>query len=90
MENLNIKYAIDFINKMGYRWDGEILNNEKPSTIYNFFCPQTVKLNGEVKGLILYDEQDDSPECIIYKIVKGIFIIEKNLTDEWVKYLNNV
>lgn len=95
MEKLNIKYAIEFINKMGYKWDGKV-GKTKPETIYHFDCPQIVKLNGEEKGLILYNPVDDSPECIIYWFEKHSncynFVTEKNLTNEWTEYLkeNNV
>ena len=87
MENLDIKYAIEFINKMGYSWNGKILNRENPTTIYNFYSPQKVELNGEIKGLILYNEQDNSPECIIYNIIDNIFVSEKDLTKEWIDFL---
>ena len=87
MENLEIKYALDFLKSMGYKWNGEILNKDKPSTIYNFDSPQIVKLNGEEKGLILYNELDESPECIIYQIVNGVFVTEKDLTKEWADFL---
>ena len=90
MENLDIKYAIDFINKMGYSWDGK-LGDKIPETIYSFDCPQIVKLNGKQKGLILYNPVDNSPECIIYWFERHggccNFVTEKNLTKEWIEYL---
>ena len=93
MENLNIKYAIEFINKMGYTWDGKV-GDDIPETIYDFDCPQIVKLNGEEKGLILYNEQDNQPECIIYWFEKHggcyNFVTERNLTNEWKKYLKRI
>ena len=87
MENLNIKYAIEFMNKMGYNWDGGIVNEENPTNIYKFFSPQKVELNGEVNGLILYNELDNSPECIIYDIVNNIFVTEVDSTKEWAEFL---
>lgn len=92
MENLNIKYAIDFINKMGYTWDGKIVVNDTIlESISSFDIPQIVKLNGEEKGLILYNPVDDSPECIIYWFEKHgncyNFVTEKNLTNEWAEFL---
>lgn len=90
MENLSIKHAIDFINKMGYNWNGEVLEANKQLTIYNFFCPQKVELNGEVKGLILYNEQDNTPECRIYSIVNNVFVTEKDLTKEWLEFLKEI
>lgn len=80
---------------MGYRWNGKVGKNV-PKTIYHFDCPQIVKLNGEEKGLILYNPVDDSPECIIYWFEKHgncyNFVTEKNLTNEWTEFLreNNV
>ena len=72
MENLNIKHAIEFINSKGYNWDGKIVGKDTiPETIYDFDCPQIINLNSEEKGLILYNGQDDSPECIIYQIVNA-------------------
>ena len=90
MESLNIKHAVNFLNSMGYKWNGAISDKEKPSTIYCFDSPQIVKLNGEEKGLILYNELDDSPECIIYQILNGIFVTEKDLTKEWIEFLNKI
>lgn len=92
MENLNIKYAIEFINSMGYNWDGKIVGKDLiPEIIYDFYCPQIVKLNGEEKGLKFYDDQDNSPECYIYWFEKDgnftNFVMEKNLTKEWIDYL---
>lgn len=90
MENLSIKYAIEFINEMGYKWDGKVGNNV-PENIYHFDCPQIVKLNGKKRGLILYNPVDDSPECIIYWFEKHgncyNFVTEKNLTSEWIDFL---
>lgn len=91
MENLNIKFAIEFINSVGYNWNGEIVGKDvRPETIYDFDNPQIVKLNGEEKGLILYNELDDSPECIVYQIVNGVFVTEKDLTREWTKFLKGI
>ena len=34
IENLDVKYAIEFLNSVGYSWDGSVVgNNEKPKTI---------------------------------------------------------
>lgn len=93
MEDLDIKYAIDFINKMGYSWDGKV-GRTKPKTIVNFSIPQIIKLNGVKKGLILYDEQTDKPECRIYWFEKHgncyNFVTEKDLTKEWIEYLKGI
>ena len=93
MENLNIKYAIEFLKNMGYSWNGEIVGKDIiPETIYDFDCPQIVNLNGEEKGLILYNEQDSSPECLIYWFEKNgdshNFVTEMDLTQEWIEFLN--
>ena len=91
LENLEIKYAVDFLNSMGYNWDGKIVGKEIiPETIYDFDCPQIIKLDGEEKGLILYDELDESPECIIYQIVNEVFVTEKDLTKEWIEFLKQI
>ena len=93
MENLDIKYAVEFVNKMGYKWDGKV-GKAKPKTIVDLGIPQIVKLNGEEKGLILYNEQDNSPECIIYWFEKHgecyNFVTEKNLTKEWTGFLKGI
>ncbi|MBR1987638.1 MAG: hypothetical protein IKA36_01230 [Clostridia bacterium] len=100
MEDLSIKYAIDFMNKMGYSWDGRITdtriisttNNDKPTTIEEFFQPIFIMLNNEEKAIIFYDECDDQPNCIIYNYKDGIFVIEKDLTNDWIEFLkgNNI
>ncbi len=93
MEKIDIKYAIDFLNKMGYSWNGEIIGKGKPTTIEEFFYPVIVSLNGEEKGLIFYDECDNQPNCIIYKFKDhSLCVIEKDLTNEWIEHLkeNNI
>ncbi len=93
MENLSLKFAIEFLNLMGYKWDGKV-GRSKPKTIINFDIPQIVKLNGKEKGLVLYNEQTNEPECIIYWFEKHgncyNFVTEKNLTKEWIEYLKGI
>jgi len=90
MENLDIKHAKEFLKSVGYTWNGKIGKNCF-KTICDFDYPQIIKLNNEEKGLILYNEQDNQPECIIYSFEKHgnsyLFAMEKNLTSEWADYL---
>lgn len=90
MKEIDIKFAIEFLKQMGYSWDGKI-GKSKPETIADFDIPQVVMLNGEEKGLILLDEQSNDPTCILYWFEKHggcyNFVTEKNLTKEWIEYL---
>jgi len=99
IENLDIKFAIEFLKSIGYNWNGCINDKkEKPSTIYDFFCPQEIKIineenKEEIKGLTLYDECTNLPYfAISNKHPVNIFVEEKNLTQEWVLFLtqNNI
>jgi len=40
IENLDIKYAIEFLKTIGYTWDGNILKDNpiRTNTIYEFHC----------------------------------------------------
>lgn len=94
MKNINkydINWAIEFLDIMGYKWDGKLCGEDfvRP-TIDNFFDVSKVILNGEEKGLCLYNEEDFihlTPSCIVYKIERGIFVTERNLTNEWESFL---
>ena len=96
IENLDINYAIEFLNSVGYSWDGSIVgNNEKPKTIYDFFYPQDILLinsenNEELVGLQLYDECTDLPYFSLYKKHEVNSYTEMlNFTEQWTTFLKN-
>ncbi len=95
--NLDIKYAIDFLKTIGYMWNGYICDKQqKPTTIFNFFCPQEIKVvnngnNEELKAITFYDEStgENKPSCGFYKKVSMCsYVPEKDLTKEWVEFLS--
>lgn len=97
IENLDIKYAIEFLKTLGYKWDGHICDKQqKPTTIFDFFCPQEIKLvncdnKEEIKAITFYDEStgENKPCCEFYKKVSiSSFVAEKDLTKEWVRFLS--
>ena len=75
IENLDIKYAIEFLKTIGYKWNGYICDKrQKPTTISDFFCPQEIKLvsnenKEEIKVITFYDESTGKPSCEFYKKV---------------------
>lgn len=91
IEDLDIKLAIEFLKSHGYSWDGKIVNEvNKHTTIAEFYCPKLVIINGEKKGLILYEDCYDTPDCIFYNPTEdGYFVIETSLTNEWTKFLES-
>ena len=97
IENLDIKFAIEFLKNIGYIWDGCICGKDKkPTTIYTFFYPQEVKLinrknEEEIKGLSLYDECTEKPYfAISNKHSVSCFVEEINLTKEWTLFLKEI
>ena len=96
IENLDINYAIEFLNTIGYKWDGTIQDKEEaPKTIYNFFCPQYIKINNnknqeEYIGLQLYDECSGTPFfCIYKKHERNLYTEELNYSKEWTNFLKD-
>ena len=64
IENLDIKYAIGFLEAIRYKWNGNICDKQQKSTISDFFCPQEIKLvnsqnKEEFKAITFYDESTD-------------------------------
>ena len=97
IENLDIKYAIEFLKIMGYEWDGCICDKQqKLTTIYLFDSPEVVRLinsenKEEIKGLMLYDEStgENKPYFGMFNKHSEIsFVEEINLTKEWIEFLN--
>ena len=97
IENLNIKDAIEFLKTIGYKWNGYICDKrQKPTTISDFFCPQEIKLvsnenKEEIKAITFYDEStgENKPDCTFYKKVSmSSYVVEKDLTNEWIKFLS--
>lgn len=97
IENLDIKYAIKFLETIDYKWNGYICDKQqKPTTVFDFFCPQEIKLvnsenKEELKFITFYDESsgENKPSCEFYKKVSTCSCVsEKDLTKEWIEFLN--
>ena len=61
IENLDIKYAIGFLETIGYKWNCNICDKQPKPTISDFFCPQEIELvnspnKEEFKAITFYDE----------------------------------